>query len=272
MHVAQPIWLRPRDHRSHAAPLALCCVFVLLGTGAAPPAEREAVPEKPMAQRQRELYREKVRTIFTESFDAYMENAFPMPELKPKTCSAGGFDPCELPMLSLVDSLDTLAVLGNDTQFELAVGIVGRRATAPGFFDIDLKVNVFETTIRWLGGLLSAHCLAVNGTASGRFRVPGYNGQLLTAARELGTRLLPAFKTNTGIPYGTVNLRHGVPKGEVPVASVAGAGSLSIEFGMLSYLTGDARFAEAAYRCSLPLHSPASTPACSVLAGRGASD
>ena len=192
--------------------------------------------EKPMGQQQRKLYRDKVRAIFTQAFDAYMAHAFPLPELKPISCSSGGFDPCELPMLTLVDALDTLAVLGNDTQFALAVETVAQRATAPGFFDLDLKVNVFETTIRWLGGLLSAHCLAVDGTETGRFRVPGYKGGLLAAALDLGKRLLPAFETKTGIPFGTVNLRYGVPKGEVPVASVAGAGSLSIEFGMLSYL------------------------------------
>lgn len=201
-----------------------------------------------MSHLQRKLYRDKVRTILVQSFDAYMVHAFPMPELKPVSCSGGGFDPCELPMLTLVDTLDTLAVVGNDTQFALAVETVVRRTGAPRFFDVDLKVNVFETTIRWLGGLLSAHCLAVNGTETGRFRLPGYEGGLLRAALDLGTRLLPAFETKTGIPFGTVNLRHGVPKKEVPVASVAGAGSLSIEFGMLSYLSGDPRFAEVSYR------------------------
>ena len=40
---------------------------------------------------------------------------------------------------------------------------------------------------------------------------------------------MPAFETATGIPFGTVNLRSGVPKGETPVSSLAGAGSLSLE-------------------------------------------
>ena len=60
---------------------------------------------------------------------------------------------------------DRLLAGTDDTQFALAVNTVSEGANAPGFFDRDLKVNVFETTIRWLGGLLSAHCLAVNGTA-----------------------------------------------------------------------------------------------------------
>ena len=206
---------RGRGAAAAAAATVLCLLLLLLlEPSSAPPPDDSAhceppAPAEPMSTAQRRLYRESVRKIFTESFDAYMEHAFPSPELKPKSCTPGGFDPCELPMLTLVDAMDTLAVLGNDTQFALAVSTVSERANAPGFFDLDLKVNVFETTIRWLGGLLSAHCLATNGTATGRFRMPDYDGGLLTAAVALGDRLLPAFETQTGIPFGTVNLRHG---------------------------------------------------------------
>ena len=225
-------------------PLPLPLLLLLLLCAPAPPADG-------MAPAQIARYRDKVQGMFTTAFDDYMRHAFPAPELRPKSCAGGGFDPCELPMLTLVDAIDTLAVMGNDTQFEHAVHTVGAAASAPDFFDRDLEVNVFETTIRWLGGLLSAHCLAANGTGAPphphRFRLPGYDGSLLRAAHDLGTRLLPAFHTKTGIPYGTVNLRHGVPKSETTVASLAGAGSLSLEFGMLSVLTGDQRFANAAY-------------------------
>lgn len=48
----------------------------------------------------------------------------------------------------------------------------------------------------------------------------------------------------SGIPYGTVNLKRGVPKGETTESSVAGAGSLALEFSVLSALTNDGRFAE----------------------------
>jgi hypothetical protein len=61
---------------------------------------------------------------------------------------------------------------------------------------------------------------------------------LLRLAIDMGNRLLPAFDTATGIPYGTVNLHSGVPKGETELASTAGAGSLVIEFEVLSCLTG----------------------------------
>ena len=65
-------------------------------------------------------------------------------------------------------------------------------------------------------------------------------------AADLGDRLLPAFDTATGIPYGTVNLRRGVPNGETPISSTAGAGSLLLEFEALSRVTGDRRYGDAA--------------------------
>jgi hypothetical protein len=66
----------------------------------------------------------------------------------------------------------------------------------------------------------------------------------------VGTRLLPAFRTSTGIPYGTVNLLRGVPKGETELASTAGAGSLLLEFEVLSCLSGDPKFGLVAMRAA----------------------
>lgn len=40
------------------------------------------------------------------------------------------------------------------------------------------------------------------------------------------------------MPYGTVNLKHGVPQGETPITCTAGVGTFSIEFGVLSQLSG----------------------------------
>ena len=78
-----------------------------------------------------------------------------------------------------------------------------------------------------------------------------YNGGLLPLARGLGERLLPALMTDSGIPFGSVNLRYGVAHNESPVACTAAAGTLVLEFGMLSRLTGDARFEQAAKRAAL---------------------
>ena len=41
------------------------------------------------------------------------------------------------------------------------------------------------------------------------------------------------------MPYGTVNLLHGVPEGETPVTCTAGVGTYILEFGTLTKLTGE---------------------------------
>ena len=61
-------------------------------------------------------------------------------------------------------------------------------------------------------------------------------------AVDLGQRLLPAFDTATGVPYGTVNLRAGVPPGETLVTSLAGGGTHLLEFAALSRVTGLTEF------------------------------
>ncbi|GBN45065.1 ER degradation-enhancing alpha-mannosidase-like protein 1, partial [Araneus ventricosus] len=84
--------------------------------------------------------------------------------------------------------------------------------------------------------------LLINDTNQpfGNLKPVGYNNELLHLAHELASRLLPAFgNTSTGLPYPRVNLRHGVPADVSTHTCTAGAGSLLLEFGMLSRLIGD---------------------------------
>ena len=143
--------------------------------------------------------------------------------------------------LTLVDLLDTLVVLNQTEDFRKSVTWLIDNLR----FDTDLNVSVFETTIRVLGGLLSGHFLAQDADLE---LFPGYQGQLLSKAVDLADRLLPAFQTPTGIPFGTVNLKHGVPIGETVVANVASAGTLILEWGLLSRLTGDPKYEAVAKR------------------------
>lgn len=46
------------------------------------------------------------------------------------------------------------------------------------------------------------------------------------------------------MPYGTVNLKDGVPEGETTVTCTAGVGTYIVEFGTLSRLTGDPVYEE----------------------------
>mmetsp|Transcript_38000 Transcript_38000/g.50045 ORF Transcript_38000/g.50045 Transcript_38000/m.50045 type:complete len:1155 (-) Transcript_38000:35-3499(-) len=196
-----------------------------------------------------EQSKEDVKALFYHAYDGYMSNGFPHGEVLPKSCQGTAFDLCKLPMVTLIDTLDTLVILGNDTEFERAVWLVADHAD----FALDLNVSVFETNIRVLGGLLSAHVFANSHIEFQSERE--YAGELLNLAVDIGERLLPAFDTRTGIPYGTVNLLSGVPPEETPIASTAGGGSLSLEFSILSALTGNASFGDAATRAVRELYN-----------------
>ena len=112
---------------------------------------------------------------------------------------------------------------------------------------------MFEVNIRVLGGLLSAHLMYEEGVVVVDPGVDDYKGGLLLLAKDLANRLLRAFDTPTGIPFGSVNLRHGVHVRETSETATAAGGTFLLEFGVLSALTGDMRYAEAARRASQAL-------------------
>ncbi|KAI9179558.1 hypothetical protein H9P43_004886 [Blastocladiella emersonii ATCC 22665] len=166
-----------------------------------------------------------VKEMFFHGWNSYLTHAWPHDELAPLTCR--GIKAQGEYYLTLIDAADTLAVLGEWGSFSHAVDLI---SNIP-HFNLNINVSLFETNIRILGGLVSTHIIA------DRY-LPSYNGRLLKLATDIGDRLLPAFDTKTGIPYGTVNLMHGVPPNETPVVCTACATSLSLEFGYLSHLTG----------------------------------
>ena len=119
-----------------------------------------------------------------------------------------------------------LGIVGNSTAFTKALWSIVDNVN----FDKDKVVSVFEMNIRVLGGLLSAHIMARDKKLNlflksykdvkqnyNKVITREYNDELLDLAEDLGKRLLAAFNTPTGIPYGSVNLRHGVAKNETPI-------------------------------------------------------
>lgn len=191
-------------------------------------------------------FREEVREMFQHAYDSYLRYAYPYDELRPLSCD--GVDTWGSYSLTLIDALDTLAVMGNFSEFRRVVNILIKKPN----FDANINVSVFETNIRIVGGLLSAHLLSHR---AGVELEPGWpcNGPLLRLAEDVGRRLLPAFDTPTGMPYGTVNLRHGVPLGETTITCTAGIGTFILEFGTLSRLTGDPVYEEVAMNALLAL-------------------
>jgi mannosidase alpha-like ER degradation enhancer 2 len=201
--------------------------------------------------------------MFFHGYNGYLKYAGNYDELKPLSCS--GVNTWSSSSLTLIDALDTLVVLGNYSEFRRVTEYI----VANMDFDRDINVSVFETNIRIVGGLLSAHLLSHK---AGVELEPGFpcNGPLLRMAEKVARKLLPAFDTKTGMPYGTgeiknisiklslnfkiisVNLKHGVPQDETSVTCTAGIGTFVIEFGTLSRLTGDPVYEEVAINA---LHS-----------------
>ncbi|KAM4650952.1 ER degradation-enhancing alpha-mannosidase-like protein 1 [Discoglossus pictus] len=207
--------------------------------------------------------REMARGMFSFGYDNYMMHAFPEDELNPILCRGRGpdTDPSNLNIndvlgnysLTLIDALDTLAVMGNVTEFQRAVRLVIDTVS----FDKDSTVQVFEATIRILGSLLSAHIIITDTSQPfGNMTLSDYDNELLHMARDLAVRLLPAFEnTRTGMPYPRVNLKNGVLPGSINETCTAGAGSLLVEFGILSRLLGDSTFEWVARRAVRALWS-----------------
>ncbi|KAL3671143.1 hypothetical protein V7S43_004324 [Phytophthora oleae] len=201
---------------------------------------------------ERRHLQQQARDMFYHGYRNYMEHAYPWDELKPLSCSGRRWDRRERGdlddvlggfSLTLVDSLDMLAVLGDREEFARAVKLVAGSVT----FDRDVTVSVFESTIRVIGGLVSAHMLA-SPEHFGMMDEGEYNGELLALALDLGRRLLPAFETPTGMPVHRINLRRGVlPKDRAAkLTCPAAAGSLLVEMAYLSRLSGDDRFEQRA--------------------------
>lgn len=213
-------------------------------------------PLEYMSKEERKALKEEARDMFCHAYNAYMDNAYPADELMPLSCKGRyrGSEPNRGDIdstlgnfsLTLVDTLDTLVVLGDLEEFEHAVKLVVRDVS----FDTDVIVSLFETNIRMLGGLLSGHILAEYLQQRADI-MPWYRGELLNLAKDLGYRFLPAFNTTTGIPYGRINLKYGMKDVPLEVSRetcTACAGSMILEMAALSRLTGEPIFEEKAQK------------------------
>ena len=117
-------------------------------------------------------------------------------------------------------------------------------------YDIDADVNIFETTIRMLGGLLSSYYLMDTTYNNTNYSYNNNNtlksNIFLEKAIDLADRLIPAFNQSiTGIPYSSINLHSGHAKRnhvDIGASSTAEFTTLQLEFKYLSILTGDDKY------------------------------
>jgi len=173
--------------------------------------------------------RDLVRGAFVKSWERYKTRAWMYDEVTPLSGigknTLGGW------AATLVESLDSLWLMDMKEDFYIA-------ATAVAALDWsaiqDPSCNFFETTIRHLGGLLSAYDLSGETV-------------LLHKAVELGNMLYMAFDTPMRMPSVSLDFdkaRKGElrPSAHDPSASIA---SSPLEFTRLARLTGDDKYYDA---------------------------
>ncbi|KAJ5171486.1 Glycoside hydrolase family 47 [Penicillium coprophilum] len=177
-------------------------------------------------------HQEEVKAVFAQSWDAYSRYAWGKDVYHPIAKTGDQMSPKGLGWI-IVDSLDSLMIMNLTSQLSDARDWVNYELT----YDQDQDVNTFETTIRMLGGLLSAHYLSsqLPDVESGQDYV------YLQKAVDLADRLLSAYESPSGIPYASVKLatREGIPShADGGASSTAEATTLQLEMKYLAHITG----------------------------------
>jgi mannosyl-oligosaccharide alpha-1,2-mannosidase len=177
----------------------------------------------------------KVKEEFKRAWNGYKTYAWMHDELSP--VSGEYRDPFAGWAATLVDSLDTLYIMGLDEEFEEAVNAVG---TIDFTTATRQDIQIFETTIRYLGGLLAAY--DVSG---------GTKKVLLDKAVELAEVMMGAFDTPNRMPVLYYNWKPtfaSQPHRASTRSNLAELGSLSMEFTHLAQLTKEAKYYDAVAR------------------------
>src|SRR4029078_13362772 len=180
------------------------------------------------AQTQNKKLAAEVKAEFLHAWNGYKKYAWGHDDLKPLSKTYHDWYPQPL-LMTPVDALDTMMLMELNDEATATKHYILENLS----FDKNIEVQNFDITIRLLGGLLTNYQL----TGDKRF---------LTLAEDLGNRLLPVFNSPTGMPYRYVNLKTG--KVSKPISNPAETGTLIIEFGTLSKLTGKPIFFEKAKR------------------------
>ena len=176
--------------------------------------------------------KQEIKDKFIKSWDAYKTHAWTKDELMP--LSGKGKQTFSGWSAQLVDAMDTLWIMDLKDEFRRCVKEVAiidwSKVTEP-------RINLFEVTIRYLGGILAAYELSEEPA-------------LLTKATELGNALYATFDTPNRLPSHWLfyeKAKKGEQKADTSMSAAAG-GSLCLEFTRLSQLTGDPKYYDATER------------------------
>ncbi|KAF7619586.1 hypothetical protein AFLA_001211 [Aspergillus flavus NRRL3357] len=189
-----------------------------------------------------------VKEAFVHAWDGYMQYAYPHDELHPISNGVG--DSRNGWGASAVDALSTAVIMGNET---IVNQILDHIATID-YSKTDDQVSLFETTIRYLGGMLSGYDL-LKGPASNLVKDQAKVKTLLDQSQNLADVLKFAFDTPSGIPYNNINITsHG--NDGATTNGLAVTGTLVLEWTRLSDLTGDTEYAQLSQKAEDYLLNP----------------
>lgn len=176
-----------------------------------------------------------VKASFVHSWEGYKKHAWLKDEVTP--VKSGFINSFSGWAATLVDALDTLWMMGLKDEFEEAIKALDKIDFSTTESE---SINVFETTIRYLGGFLGAYDISHQ-------QYP----KLLEKATELGNLLYGAFDTPNRMPVARwewQKAKNGEKQEASDNALIAELGSLTLEFTRLSQATNDSKYFDAIQR------------------------
>ncbi|KAH9478544.1 putative mannosyl-oligosaccharide alpha-1,2-mannosidase 1B [Psilocybe cubensis] len=178
-----------------------------------------------VAPPQASQYKDAVKAMFTDSYSVYKQYAWGHDDVSPISKSfrdgRNGWG------ASIVDAMTTMKIMDLDDLFLEAVEFASNIDFSES--NTEDTVSVFESTIRYIGGLLSSYEL------SGK-QYPA----LVNKAKQLADKLSFAWVGTNDIPFGHIDFSNDTPQNEV--TNIAEAGTLTLEWAVLSKYVGDDKY------------------------------
>ena len=201
---------------------------------ALPPIQHQFATPSAQAEVLRKQRQDSVKQVFQRCWNSYRQRAWLADELAPISGGSkntfGGWG------ATLVDSLDTLWIMDMKDDFEAAVVAATTISFSPESSSLQ-TLNMFETTIRYLGGFIAAYDLT-----------DCKDERLLSKAVEIGDMIYASFDTPNRMPVTRWNPNQPGDQQAAENGIIAEMASSSLEFTRLSQLTGDMRYYDAISR------------------------
>lgn len=197
---------------------------------------------------------------YVDSWNQYADHAFGNDSFNPLSntggSGSGGWG------LIVIDGIDTAVTMGLTDIVDKQLAWIAQQDFTKS---TDPQIDGFDTTIRLIGGLLSAYDLITSGLVpSANTYNKDHVKALLTGARDLADFISPIFDSPTGLPYFWINTTTHQASGE---SNTAVPGTIILEYHRLSDLTGDDSYRNASDKAESYLINPKPDPVYPNLVG-----